>query len=248
MITIGRLAEYAGVTIRAVRHYHQVGLLEEPPRDSSGYRRYTARHAIDLIKIKTLSEAGVPLARIKELMAAEEEHLAVAIDEIDRNLQARIEELTETRKRIRNLAGGGRMFLPGEVADFLDRLTALGVSARSVETERDLWILARQVSPEEADRWVKEKSDALSDVEFQQIYLDTDRAQDWAPDDPRLDELASRIVELAARSGVEEPEPEAGALALARLIASSMEDSSPALRRLNELAKVKAETLRAADS
>jgi hypothetical protein len=65
MITIGQLAKYAGVTIKAVRHYHQRGLLEEPPRDSSGYRRYSAKHAIALVKIKTLVDAGVPLARIK---------------------------------------------------------------------------------------------------------------------------------------------------------------------------------------
>jgi len=61
LITIGQLAAYARVTIKAVRHYHQRGLLEEPPRDSSGYRRYSAEHAIALIKIKTLAEAGVPL-------------------------------------------------------------------------------------------------------------------------------------------------------------------------------------------
>ena len=59
MITIGQLADYAGVTIKAIRHYHQRGLLEEPPRDSSGYRRYRAEHAVQLVKIKTLAEAGV---------------------------------------------------------------------------------------------------------------------------------------------------------------------------------------------
>ena len=58
MITIGRLAQYAGVTIRV---YHAKGLLPEPGRDRSGYRRYTAQHAIDLIKIRTLADAGVPL-------------------------------------------------------------------------------------------------------------------------------------------------------------------------------------------
>src|SRR5439155_26459658 len=87
MITIGQLADFAGVTIKAVRHYHQRGLLEEPPRDSSGYRRYTAEHAIQLIKIKTLAEAGVPLARIRELLAADPDRFAAAIIEIDRNLQ-----------------------------------------------------------------------------------------------------------------------------------------------------------------
>src|SRR5438128_8639217 len=89
MITIGQLAAYAGVTIKAVRHYHQRGLLEEPPRDSSGYRRYSAEDAISLIKIKTLAEAGVPLARIKELLAADPDRFAAGMAEIDRNLQER---------------------------------------------------------------------------------------------------------------------------------------------------------------
>lgn len=29
MLTIGQLAAYAGVTVRAVRHYHNIGLLPE---------------------------------------------------------------------------------------------------------------------------------------------------------------------------------------------------------------------------
>src|SRR5215813_10887155 len=87
-ITIGQLADYAGVTIKAVRHYHKRGLLEEPPRDASGYRRYTARHAIELVKIKTLADAGVPLARIKEVLAAQPDDFAAAIAEIDHTLQA----------------------------------------------------------------------------------------------------------------------------------------------------------------
>src|ERR1700730_6491296 len=89
MITIGQLAGFAGVTIKAVRHYHRRGLLAEPPRDSSGYRRYGAQHAIDLVKIKTLAEAGVPLARIKELLVADPPEFAAAIAEIDRNLRKR---------------------------------------------------------------------------------------------------------------------------------------------------------------
>src|ERR1700694_3086911 len=111
MITIGQLAAYAGVTIKAVRHYHKRGLLEEPPRDSSGYRRYTAEHAIELIKIKTLAEAGVPLARIKELIASDSGHFATAISEIDRSLQKQTAELVRTRKRIAHLNGGDRLFV-----------------------------------------------------------------------------------------------------------------------------------------
>ena len=50
LLTISQLASYAGVTVRAVRHYHARGLLPEPKRDSSGYRRYQAQAAIDLIR------------------------------------------------------------------------------------------------------------------------------------------------------------------------------------------------------
>ena len=39
MLTISQLASYADVTVRTVRHYHAKGLLPEPERDHSGYRR-----------------------------------------------------------------------------------------------------------------------------------------------------------------------------------------------------------------
>src|SRR6202162_3575575 len=119
MITIGQLAAYAGVTIKAVRHYHKRGLLEEPARDSSGYRRYTAQHAIDLVKIKTLAEAGVPLARIKELFTAEPDRFAAAISEIHPAVQKRARELRRTRERIARLSSGNRLFVSADVADYL---------------------------------------------------------------------------------------------------------------------------------
>ena len=46
MITIGQLAGYAGVTIKAVRHYHRRGLLDEPPHDSSGSAHDPRLHAL----------------------------------------------------------------------------------------------------------------------------------------------------------------------------------------------------------
>jgi DNA-binding transcriptional MerR regulator len=78
MLTIGRLASYAGVTIRAVRHYHQIGLLPEPERDASGYRTYDAVAVVRLIRIRTLAEAGVPLARVRELLEADPQMFAAA--------------------------------------------------------------------------------------------------------------------------------------------------------------------------
>lgn len=239
MITIGQLAAYAGVTIKAVRHYHQRGLLAEPPRDASGYRRYSAQHAIDLVKIRTLAEAGVPLARIKELLAADPDRFTAAIGEIDRNLQERVEELQRTRERLTQLRTGDRLFVSVEVADYLDRLHELGVSQRTVRMERDIWILLQSVAPKEAAMWITDKHDALGDPEFRALYLEHDAAFDWSPDDPRLTALADRTQRwLATRHAMSKsgarPTPD---LAIAQLVTASTDASSPAWDRLIEIAR-----------
>jgi DNA-binding transcriptional MerR regulator len=227
------------VTIKAVRHYHQRGLLPEPSRDASGYRRYSAEDAIALIKIKTLADAGVPLARIKELLAADPAHLAAATAEIEGTLQERADELLRTRERIARLGSGDRMFVSADVADYLDRLRELGVSQRMVQAERDGWILMQSVSPNEAAIWLTEKREALADPQFRAIYLEYDAAFDWSPDDPRLYALADRTRRwFDSRSGgpkdrVRSPQDPT----LAKLVAASGGARSPAWDRLTEIVK-----------
>jgi DNA-binding transcriptional MerR regulator len=236
LLTIGQLAAYAGVTIKAVRHYHQRGLLEEPPRDASGYRRYGAAHAIALVKIRTLAEAGVPLARIRELLDADPSRFTAAIAEIDRRLEERVAELARTRARLAQLGGGDRLFVSDEVADYLDRLREIGVSARSVQMERDVWILLQSVSPEQAGAWVAEKREAIADPEFRAIYLGYDAAYDWSADDPRLPALAERSRRwLASRLAGRTRRGEVPAAA--QLMVASFGVTSPAWARLAEVAK-----------
>jgi DNA-binding transcriptional MerR regulator len=239
MITIGQLADYAGVTIKAIRHYHKRGLLEEPPRDSSGYRRYTAQHAIQLVKIRTLAEAGVPLARIKELLAAGPDRFAAAIMEVDRILQERARELRRTRERIARLGAGDRLFVSADVADYLDRLRGLGVSERAVRMERDGWILLQSASPKAAAVWFANKLGAIDDPEFVAIYLEYDAAFGWSADDPRLEALADRSERWFVKRG---GRPTSGAQPAAdpgivQLIATSTAASSPAWDRLREIAR-----------
>jgi len=198
-LTIGQVAGYVGVTIRAIRHYHQRGLLAEPERDYSGYRRYDASAVVDLIKIKTLADAGVPLARIKELLKAEPERFAEAVSQIDADLRARISDLQEQRRRIAGLAVGDSLFLPPKIAELLDHLRAIGVSPRTVQIERDGWILLAAKHRDAADDAAHEKVKGLADREFREIYLAYDRAADWDPADPRLEQVADQILAFAAR-------------------------------------------------
>ncbi|MEU6189109.1 MerR family transcriptional regulator [Nocardia sp. NPDC047038] len=238
MITIGQLARYAGVTIKAVRVYHERGLLPEPPRDSSGYRRYSAEDAIDLVKIKTLARSGVPLARIKELLTANSDEFAAAIAEIDRMLAERAEEIRRTREQIAELGSGDRLFVSADVAEYLARLRELGVSDRAVRMERDIWILLQSVAPEQASDWVADKLDAIDDPRFRAIYLDYDAAFDWSPDDPRLVDLADRTRRwiIGRRTGAGRTTPALDPK-LVRLVNESVGVTSPAWERLTKIAQ-----------
>lgn len=193
-LTIGQLAAYVGVTVRAVRHYHQCGLLAEPVRDASGYRRYGGADVVDLIRIRTLAAAGVPLVQIEELLHADPEDFAQAIAELDQRLAVRIRDLEDHRRRIAGLVGGERLFLPPEVVDVLAHLRALGVSERAVQIERDGWIVLQARAPEEVPAWATEKASQLADPAFRELYLAFDEAYDWDPADPRLAELADAVV------------------------------------------------------
>jgi DNA-binding transcriptional MerR regulator len=200
MLTIGQLAGYVGVTVRTVRHYHQRGLLPEPERDASGYRRYGAQAVTDLIRIKTLSDAGVPLARIAELLDAEPGQFARAVTDIDQALAARIHDLEEQRHRIAELAAGDRLFLPPEVADYLDELRRIGVSQRLVQLEREGWIVLAARLPKQAGVWAWDKRvGLLATPEGRRLYLAWDQAFDWDPADPRVNRLAADLVAFAKK-------------------------------------------------
>jgi DNA-binding transcriptional MerR regulator len=191
MLTIGQLAAYAGVTVRAVRHYHQVGLLPEPKRDASGYRRYGARAVVSLIKIRTLANAGVPLSQIGQMLEAEAPAFAEAVQRIDSHLREEIERLETSRRQIAQLAAGDSLALPPEVTSYLDRLREIGVSARMVEAERDGWILVTARWPEFIREVMPGKLAQLDDPQVVRLYrILSEILETGAADDQRLREVA----------------------------------------------------------
>lgn len=204
MLTIGELASYAGVTVRAVRHYHAKGLLPEPDRDHSGYRRYDARAVAELIKIRTLAEAGVPLARVAELLDAGPDEFAAAVADIDRRLRAEIRERQRHRDRIAQLAAGDNLALPPEAVAYLDRMRSLGFSDLLIAGERDAWILVAAQMPEHMPLFMALKETQLDDAATDELLRELGDAIEWEPDDPRLPALADRLVGTLETAEVED--------------------------------------------
>ena len=240
MLTISQLAAYVGVSVRTVRHYHQLGLLPEPERDQSGYRRYRANDVIMLKRISTLAKAGVPLARIPDLLEAEPADFATAIAEIDADLDSQIAELQQRRADLAELPSAERLCISDQVADILDTERELGVSEQTVTVERDSWILLSAAYPDALASSLVMRRACLDDADYQRMLMIMDDAIGWTADDPRLPELAELSMTILERLyPVEVAQQEAdqwsGTDEVTFSLLNEMNEISPAWQRLYEL-------------
>lgn len=106
-LTIGALAEAAGVNVETIRYYQRRGLLTEPSKPPGGHRQYTPEAAKRVRFIKRAQQLGFTLAEVDGLLLLEDgqhcretrqlaEHKLVIIE-------ARIADLTRMRRLLREL-------------------------------------------------------------------------------------------------------------------------------------------------
>ncbi|MEV7086806.1 MerR family transcriptional regulator [Streptomyces sp. NPDC093085] len=101
---IAEIASLAGVTTRAVRHYHHVGLLPEPARRPNGYRDYAVRDAVLLARIRRLTALGLSLDEVRDVLADDAGHeLAEVLSELDADLARQEAEIRARRRRLAEL-------------------------------------------------------------------------------------------------------------------------------------------------
>ncbi|WP_049562106.1 MerR family transcriptional regulator [Nonomuraea sp. SBT364] len=239
-LTIGQAAAFVGVTIKTVRHYHRLGLVAEPGRDSSGYRRYRSADLLRLVQVRTLAEAGVPLAEVGDLLDADPEPFAAALDDVHRRLTDRIEDLIARRDTLHRLAHGDRVLLPERACATLDRLADLGFEPEYVATQREALVLARALIPEIFDSFLTQLEHSIADPLIVELTKRGLAARSWDPDDPRIEELASALADrlLANRTALTMPAglgKQSDAAARYELVNHHREDQEPSIARLNAL-------------
>jgi DNA-binding transcriptional MerR regulator len=132
-LSVGELARLAGVTPRAIRHYHEIGVVPEPARDSSGYRRYGPRDVIAAVRVVRLRALGMPLQRIAAHVAEPDGALplAASLRTLADELDGEIARLTQTRDRLRALAGSDTLDDPAET--LAAALRGLGLHPAAIE-------------------------------------------------------------------------------------------------------------------
>lgn len=211
MLTIGEVAKLAGTTVRAVRHYHAVGLLPEPERDRSGYRRYGAAALVRLLRVRRLRQLGLPLERIADLLDTAEPAVDDALDALDAELAAQAERIAEQRARLAQLrAASADPEVPAPLARIFATAAAEGMPLRVIQQEKEMLLLSMALHPELADTIVAEYEVAYERARgrpgYQDLALRFDALADADPGDPAVEALASDLASLVREQQAEAPE------------------------------------------
>jgi MerR family mercuric resistance operon transcriptional regulator len=98
-LTIGQLARQSGVRVETVKFYQRRGLIEQPPRPDSGFRKYPPEIVRQIRFIRRAKELGFSLQEIGELLS-----LRVAPGTSCREIKARAEaKLADIQQKQRDL-------------------------------------------------------------------------------------------------------------------------------------------------
>ena len=140
-LPISRAAAMLGLTTKAIRTYHARGLVPEPPRDDSGYRRYDPATLVRLARVRRLRQLGLPLSDIEPLLSGGDGGAALRgkLRGLELELGAEIDRLR-----------GRRALVAGLLAEGVD--DPIAVSAADVAEELSVaWMreLLPDLTPEE---------------------------------------------------------------------------------------------------
>ncbi|MBW8844215.1 MAG: MerR family transcriptional regulator [Burkholderiales bacterium] len=152
--TVGELAKRAGLTVRTLHHYEELGLLRASGRSEAGYRRYGEADVLRLHRVLALRDAGLSLKEIGPLLDGEAPQplaavLKAQIEQIEAQLLAQ-ETLLQT---LRNAAK--RLALHGDGGDAMQVL----LDAMQMRRVHERWF-----SPEQM-RALRQQWEALPEAE-----------------------------------------------------------------------------------
>jgi DNA-binding transcriptional MerR regulator len=185
-----QLADLADTTVKAVRYYHKIGLLDVPERTANGYKQYEVSHLIRLLQIKRLSDLGVPLSEVAAMERADEES-DEAIRVLDAELKATIARLNRVRAELAViLRHRAPAYVPPAFApisrDLSDRQRSLLMVYSAVLSEKSIAEFRELLSEPDG-----------TDEEFEALPPDADAAA--------IDGLAVRMLPVVLRAREKHP-------------------------------------------
>lgn len=133
---IGELAEQAGLTVRALHHYHNIGLLIPSAKTDAGYRLYTKEDIVRLQQIISLKSLGFALEEIKSILESENydpvEIISAQLEAVEEQLKRQNELKVQLKivRQILQLEGGT------DAEEFIKLIGAINMANRFLTTEQ----------------------------------------------------------------------------------------------------------------
>jgi DNA-binding transcriptional MerR regulator len=150
LLNIGEFSRMTHLSVKALRHYHDVGVLEPAAIDPySGYRSYGADQVAAAQVIRRLRDLGMPLDSIRAVLTAPD--IAARNREITAHLERMERQLEQTQAAVSGLRAllGGPAPRPQILFRTIPAVTALAVA--EVVTVADIMTWAGEVSAELAE-------------------------------------------------------------------------------------------------
>ena len=129
---VGELAEATRLTVRALHHYDEVGLLVPSERTSAGHRLYDEQDVRRLYRVLALRELGLGLDEIASLLDDDEVSL---VETVRRHLEQVERELEQEtlRQRLRQILNALERSVEPPVEEFIDAMEEMTVIETMVE-------------------------------------------------------------------------------------------------------------------
>ncbi|QKW16785.1 MerR family transcriptional regulator [Verrucosispora sp. NA02020] len=205
-VKIGDAAAFAGTTPRAIRHYHEIGLLPEPERGGDGRRRYGYDDMTRLLWIRKMADAGISLDDIRAAFGgarddagdAAQDHAPIesVLSRLEETLAAQEAAIKRRRAAVQRLqAVGSPLGLLSELVT--DRLSHLPPGALRPSDLDALLITERIFGPLgaaiQAGTFIVLATHPELRAEEDRLEAAEAALDDGVdPDDPRVEELAAQ--------------------------------------------------------
>ncbi|WP_322871687.1 MerR family transcriptional regulator [Streptomyces goshikiensis] len=192
---IGEIAALVGLTTRAIRHYHHVGLLPEPERRPNGYRAYSVRDAVLLARVRRLTELGLSLDEVRNALADDAgRELTEILEELDADLARQEADIRERRRRLGALLAEP----PGATGPVSPALAALLAQAPRTESpsaakDRD-YLTLLDATGTGNEEMLGLLGTLVGDPAVVELYERLDALAEAPTDDPRIAPLAADLM------------------------------------------------------
>ncbi|MEM7350395.1 MAG: MerR family transcriptional regulator [Acidobacteriota bacterium] len=154
-LKVGELAQRAGLTVRTLHHYDEIGLLRPSRRSAAGYRLYGQDDIARLQQIRSLQQMGWSLDKVHQMLAQPD---SAVLETVEQHLGRLRQQLALQRtliERLERVAEHLRATGSAAVDDFLNTLEAMSM-------------IEKYYTPQQQD-WLKQRADAVGEDRIRQV-------------------------------------------------------------------------------